>query len=169
MRRLFACCLFVVAAAVQAQPFPEGPAAHHRTVGGWEVESAAEDDGVVVRMSRTRGDYALEYSLAYWRGNYSVPRASHASRGGTLCGGAPERVDYGVQLPAAQVRGELAEALAACGASEREAAAILRGFAPAYRLLSRWAAEAEAATAAEAAAIADYGRDPPATQAGEPH
>ena len=60
---------------------------------------------------------------------------------------------------AAEIRALLARHLADCGAAPRRIAPLLRGLEPAWRLASAWAADAEAATAAEAAAIADHRRD----------
>ena len=57
-------------------------------------------------------------------------------------------------LPARALRMLLARALADCGVRPRRVAAVLGGLEPAYAMALRWEADAEAATAAEAAAIA---------------
>lgn len=156
LRRAFAPLALLAALAggaiVAAQP---GSRDRHRTVEGWLVEDVAEEDGGrLVRMSRTSGPYRLEYHAAFWHGNDGV--IQHVSAIGAGCGGsgAPDRhLIFHVD----EIRARLAAGLAECAAPPGAVRAALRGVEPAYLLALAWSRDAAAATAAEAAAIANYG------------
>ncbi|HYG28799.1 MAG TPA: hypothetical protein VD887_01140 [Allosphingosinicella sp.] len=141
-------------AAIAAGP-PSGD--RHRRVEGWLVEDVAESDGGrVVRMTRTSGPYRLEYHAAFWRGNHGT--IQHVSAIGAACGGS-EALDPHPIYHVSEIRARLAAALAECAAPPRAVRAALRGLDPAYALARAWSSEANSATAAEAAAIADYGME----------
>ena len=126
-------------------------------VAGWQVEDLAEQDGGrLVRMRRESGGYRLQFQAAFWRGNAGRIQAtlveySDGTNGDTIARDARPRV--------AEIRALLTRHLGDCGASRSRIAAALRGIEPAYRLASAWADEAEAATAAEAEAIANEGSE----------
>jgi hypothetical protein len=152
---------FLLLAAIAVGAAAEA-ANRHRAVGGWRVESVAEDDGGrIVRMTRTGAGYSLHYETWYWRGNARVYRRAAAVRGD--CGHEGEEGLDGAADPSArEVRAALAARLAWCDAPAREVRAALEGFGGAFALAYAWGLEAEAATAAEAAAIANYGAEPAA-------
>jgi hypothetical protein len=142
------------AAAIAAGP-PSGD--RQRRVEGWLVEDVAESDGGrVVRMTRTSGPYRLEYHAAFWRGNHGT--IQHVSAIGADCGGS-EALDPHPIYHDSEIRARLAAALAECAAPPRVVRAALRGLEPAYALARAWSREANSATAAEAAAIANYGME----------
>jgi len=127
----------------------------HRIVHGWLVEHVAEDDGGrLVRMTRTSGPYRLEYHAAFWRGNDGT--IQHLSAIGAGCGGS-EELDRDLIYHVREIRTRLTAHLAECAAPPRAVRAALRGLEPAYALALAWDWEASAATAAEAAEIANYG------------
>lgn len=145
-----------------AQPDPPAPAQapthdRHRTVQGWLVEDVAEDDGGrLVRMTRTAGGWRVEVYAAFWHGNDGIIREVSAA-GPAGCGNG-EQLDRHRTPAAAGLRALLTRTLSDCGASPATVRAALRGLEPAYALADAWSAEAAAATAAEAARIADYGK-----------
>lgn len=154
-----------IAASLSAvQPEPPAAAAQaadrHRAVGDWRVESAAEDDGGrIVRMTRRGAGYSLHYETWYWHGNARTYRRAAAMRGD--CGHEGEEgLDRAANPSAREVRAALAARLAWCDAPLREVRAALRGFGRAFALAYAWGLEAEAATAAEAAATGNYGAEP---------
>lgn len=135
-----------------------GPNAdRRRTVAGWQIEDVAEQDGGrLVSMRRDAGGYRLQFQVAFWRGNQgriqgTLVEHSDCTNGETIGRDAAPRLG--------EIRALLTGHLRDCGASPGRIAAALRGIEPAYRLASAWADDAEAATAAEAAAIANYGGD----------
>jgi hypothetical protein len=136
-----------------AAPYPD----RQRRVAGWLVEDVAEQDGGrLIRMRRAASGYRLYFQAAFWRGNDGriqtvLVEHSDCTNGDELGRHAVPRVE--------EIRALLARHLADCGAAPARIAAALHGIGPAYGLASAWAADAEAATAAEAAAIADEGRD----------
>ena len=141
-----------------AQPFAEVED-RRRAVGDWLVEHVGEEDGGrLVRMTREGDDHNVEYRIGYWRGNPGPVRGGTVMRLNGVCGDYESPVDP-APLPAAAVRAELADRLAACGVADAQAAATLQGLERAYALVAAWAEEAAAVTAAEAEAVADYGMD----------
>jgi len=141
------------AGAIAAAGPPSGD--RQRMVRGWLVEDVAESDGGrVVRMTRTSGPYRLEYHAAFWRGNDGT--IQHLSAIGADCGRS-EELDRDPIYHVSEIRARFAAALAECAAPPRAVRAALSGLDPAYALARAWSWEANSATAAEAAAIANYG------------
>lgn len=168
-RRLLAAAaalLAAVAGAAGASTQPDERVDRRQIVAGWIVEDVSETDGgLMVRMIRQGEDYRLEWSTSYWRGNGGPVSGATLQRGDCASGDASAIQDPSVELTAAALRDRFAEYLAECEIPAVEAANILEGFEPAFALASGWAAEAEAATAAENAAIAAYGSEPEADPA----
>jgi hypothetical protein len=128
----------------------------HRAVAGWMVERHAEDDGgYVVALRREVGTIHLRYTAAFWRGNDGRIQSMMVERGD--CGDGDE-IGRHVVLRAQALRGMFARILAECAVPPARTRALLAGIEPAYALTLAWSREAERATAAEAAAIASYGR-----------
>lgn len=154
----------LLAGLASAQP-SDPPGNRRRTVSGWQVESIAEDDGGrVVRMTRSGAQYSLQYETWYWHGNARTYRRAAAMRGD--CGQEGEEgLDRAADPTGGEVRAALASRLAWCETPRRVAETALRGFERAFALAGAWAAQAEAATRAEAAAIADHGAQPQADPA----
>jgi hypothetical protein len=135
-----------------AAPYPD----RQRIVAGWHVEDAAEQDGGrLVRMRRDVRGYRVRFDAAFWRGNQGRIQTILVEH--SDCTNGDELARHPAQ--AAEVRALLAGHLADCGAAPARIELLLRGYEPAWLLASAWADDAAAATAAEAAAIADYGRD----------
>jgi len=155
VRSSFGCAaaaLFLLAGPLAARNHGD----RQRVVAGWLVEDRAEDDGGrVVALRRDSGEVHIRYTAAFWRGNdgriqtYMVERSD--------CGNG-EEIGRHVILGARALRAMFAHTLAECAVTPRRAAALLAGLERAYALTLAWSRDAEAATAAEAAAIADYGR-----------
>jgi hypothetical protein len=135
-----------------AAPHPD----RQRTVAGWQIGDVAEQDGGrLVRMRRDARGYRVRFEAAFWRGNQGRMQTTLVEHSDCTNGDVLDRHT----ARAAEVRALLAGHLAGCGAAPARIGLLLRGFEAAWRLASAWAADAKAATAAEAAAIADYGRD----------
>ena len=143
----------LLGAAIAAPP---GPAPNrHRTVAGWIVEDRAEQDGGrLVELRRDVGTIHLRYSAAFWRGNDGRVQSWLVERSDCTNG---DEIGRHAVLPARALRALLAGGLADCAVPSRRIALLLSGIEPAYALALRWAADAETATAAEAAAIIAYG------------
>jgi hypothetical protein len=138
-------------------PAPAAQADRSRTVGGWLVEDRAEEDGGrLVRLSRAAQGARIQYSAAFWRGNDGRIQALLVERSDCTDG---EEIDRHAVAEPRRVRAMLAGLLARCALAPRRIEAALAGFERAYALALDWARDAEAATAAEAQAIADHGRD----------
>jgi hypothetical protein len=147
-RALLAAMLLLAAVA----PYPD----RQRRIAGWLVEDLAEQDGGrLVRMRREARGYSARFQAAFWRGNDGRIQATLVEH--SDCTNGDEFARHPAE--AAEVRAQLARHLADCGATPVRIEFLLQGFEPAWLLVSAWAAEAEAATAAEAAAIAGYGRE----------
>ena len=128
-----------------------------RTVEGWLVEDLAEQDGGrLLRMRRQAGSAHIRFSVTFWRGNDGRIQSTLVER--SDCTDGEELGRHAVPEPAA-LRALLAHHLAACAIARERIASALAGFEAAYALLCAWADEAEAATRAEAAAIAAYGTE----------
>ena len=131
-----------------AQPFA-AVEDRRRAVGDWLVEHVGEEDGGrLVRMTREGDDHVIEYRVGFWRGNPGPVRGGTVMRLNGMCGGYQSPPDPGAAAPAATIRAELAGHLAQCGVTGEAAAATLEGFERAYALVSAWAEDAAAATAA---------------------
>ncbi|HWT12030.1 MAG TPA: hypothetical protein VN231_04695 [Allosphingosinicella sp.] len=169
-RALAAACLAAAPCPVLAQPFPPAPPDERRLVGPWAVEHVAEEDGGrLVRLTRKAPDYRLDYHVAFWRGNYGLILSASAARPGRVCGGEGWREPWGTAVTARAVRARLAAHLTECDSSAHEIAQALTGFERAFAVAAAWTRDAEAATRAEAEAIANYGREPPPeAAAGDP-
>lgn len=150
----------LLAAALAAGPTSAGEPARgdrSRAIKGWLVEDRAEQDGGrLIQLSRITQGLRLQYSSAFWRGNggplqSTLVEVSDCTNGETL--GRSSVPD------SRSVRALFAAHLAECAVPPRRIEAVLRGFEPAYGLASAWARDAHSATAAEAAAIADEGRE----------
>lgn len=139
------------AARLAAQP--DRVEIRHRQVAGWLVEAFAESDGGrLVRMSRIAQGARLQFEAAFWRGNDGSIRAMLVERSDCTNG---EEIGRHIVLEAPALRALFAAALADCAVPPRGIEAALGGIDAAYALTRAWADEAEAATAAEARAIAD--------------
>lgn len=135
-----------------AAPYPD----RRRTVAGWQIEDTAEQDGGrLVTMRRNAHGYRIRFEAAFWRGNQGRMQTTLVEHSDCTNGDYLDRH----AARAAEVRALLAGHLAGCGAAPARIGPLLRGFESAWRLASAWAADAQAATATEAAAIADYGRE----------
>ncbi len=146
------------AAILAAQPAPAED--RRRAVGDWLVEDVAEEDGGrIVRMTRDADDYRLEYHMSFWRGNSGPNRSASAQRFTCMRGDGEGGDEARAEVNPAGLRARLAAYLAACEASPQEVEAALQGFERAFALAAAWGEDAEASTAAEAAAIADYGME----------
>lgn len=149
-----------LAAPMLAATAAQAAADRQRTIGSWLVESVAEDDGGrTVRLSRWERGYSLHYQIWYWRGNSRTFRRAEIVWGNCARGGE-EGLDDTANPGAAAVRAALMERLGWCEVPPRHVAAALQGFERAFNLADAWGLEAEAATAAEAEAIANYGSEP---------
>lgn len=150
-----AAAALMLAGAVLAAPPHRGD--RHRAVAGWVVEDRAEDDGgYVVELRRETGDIHIRYTAAFWRGNDGRIQTTLVER--SDCGNG-EEIGRHVVLEARALRAMFARTLAECAVPPRRIAAVLAGLEPAYALTLAWSRDADAATAAEAAAIAAYGTD----------
>jgi hypothetical protein len=146
-----AVALLLVGTAPAARPHHDDN--RRRAVGGWIVEDRAEDDGGrIVELRRETGGIHIRYSAAFWRGNDGRIQTFLVERSDCTNG---DEIGRHVVLRAPALRSLLTRALAACAVPPRRVAALLGGLEPAYALTLGWARRAEAATAAEAAAIAD--------------
>ena len=129
-----------------------------RTINGWRVEDVAEQDGGrLVRLSRGFKGVRIQYSAAFWRGNdgriqSTLIEVSDCTNGETL--------DRHAVADAKTVRALISAHLGDCAVPPRRIEAALRGLEPAYALAQAWARDAEAATSAEAEAMADEGQSP---------
>ena len=157
VRRLLAVLL---AAGLSAGPGWAGqpaPGDRSRTIEGWLVEDMAEQDGGrLVQLSRSSKGLRIQYSAAFWRGNdgrlqSTLVEVSDCTNGETL--------DRHAVPDAKAVRALITAHLAECAVPPRQVEAAMRGFEPAYALTQAWARDADAATVAEAAAIAEHGRE----------
>ena len=110
-----------------------------------------------MRLSRRASGARIRYSAAFWRGNDGRIQAILVERSDCTDG---EEIGRHVVLPARAIRAVLTRLLARCAVTRPRIAAALRGFDAAYALALAWSREAEAATAAEAAAIANEGAGP---------
>lgn len=147
--------LFAASAAAALVATQSEGADRSRAVDGWLVEDRAESDGGrLVRLSRQAQGARIQYFVAFWRGNDGRVQGTLVERSDCTDG---EEIGRHVILEASAVRAMLAGHLAGCGVAPRRIEAALGGFEPAYALALDWARDAEAATAAEAAAIAEYG------------
>jgi hypothetical protein len=153
---VFGCAasLLLAGAAPPARPDPVPD--RHRAVAGWMVERHGEDDGgYVVTLRREAGIIHLRYTAAFWRGNDGRIQSVMVERGD--CGNGDE-IGRHVVLRARALRAMFARILAECAVPPARIGIVLRGIEPAYALTLAWSRDAEIATAAEAAAIAAYGR-----------
>lgn len=157
--RLFAAAALVAAStSVAAQP--DERVVRSRSVSGWRIVDINESDGGnVVRMSRQRGDARVERHVSVWRGGPGG--GASVTVGG--CYGSDDQTINDISDPrsAATLRRQLLGYLGACGVSGARATALLAGFERAYAIYRRWVDENAAEAAAEAEAIANYGRDSP--------
>jgi hypothetical protein len=146
--------LMPAASALAAPP-------HHgenrlRAVGGWIVEDRAEQDGGrLVELRRETGGIHIRYSAAFWRGNDGRIQSFLVERSDCTNG---DEIGRYIVPEARTLRALLAGALNLCAVPPRRIAVVLAGLERAYALTLAWSRDAEAATAAEAAAIADDGR-----------
>jgi hypothetical protein len=135
---------------------PAGAPNRHRVVAGWTVDRHAEEDGgYLVTLRRDAGPIHLRYTAAFWRGNDGRIQSMMVERGD--CGNG-EEIGRHILLPARALRGMFASILAECAVPPARIRDLLAGLEPAYALTLAWSRGAEQATAAEAAAIANYGR-----------
>ena len=146
-----AAAVLILAGAAFAVP-PRQYGNRHRAVAGWIVEERAEEDGgLLVEMRRETGGIHIRYSASFWRGNDGRVQTTLVEHSDCTNG---DEIGRHVVLRAPALRSMFVRALAACAVPPRRVAALLGGLEPAYALTLVWARHAEAATAAEAAAIA---------------
>lgn len=151
-----ACAASALLASAALAARPAGVSNRHRVVAGWTVDRHAEQDGgYLVTLRRDAGPIHLRYTAAFWRGNDGRIQSMMVERGD--CGNG-EEIGRHVLLPARALRGMFAGILAECAVPPARVAVLLAGIEPAYALTLAWSRDAERATAAEAAAIAAYGR-----------
>lgn len=137
-----------------------------RTIKGWLVEDVAEQDGGrLVQLSRGSRGLRIQYSAAFWRGNHGriqsiLVEVSDCTNGETL--------DRNAVPDAKAVRVLITAHLTECAVPPRRIEATLRGFESAFALALAWARDAEAATIAEAEAIAGEGRETDDATADDP-
>jgi hypothetical protein len=149
--------LAMPAAGASAAARPAQPGDRHRVVQGWQVEDLAEEDGGrLIQLSRAFKGVRMQYSTAFWWGNdgrlqSTLVEVSDCTNGETL--------DRHIVPDSKAVRALLAAHLIECAVPPRRIEAALRGFEPAFALALAWARDAEAATIAEAEAIAGHGRE----------
>jgi len=156
VRRLLPALLAASVGAGMGLAGPPGGGDRSRTIKGWQVEDVSEQDGGrLVQLSRATQGLRLQYSAAFWRGNGGRIQSTLVERSDCTTG---ETLDREALADAKAVRALLTAHLAECAVPPRRIEAALRGFEPAYRLAQAWARDADAATAAEAAAIAGQGR-----------
>ncbi|HST37729.1 MAG TPA: hypothetical protein VLK25_14015 [Allosphingosinicella sp.] len=157
-RRAFALLASLAAAGALSAAPPDPARTRSQRIAGWLVEALAESDGGrLVRLSRRAAGARLQFEAAFWRGNDGRIQAVLVERSDCTNGEEIGRHDV---LGAARLRALFAAALADCAVAPRRIEAALAGLEPAYALAAAWADEAAARTAAEARAIADYGREP---------
>lgn len=155
VRRLLPALLAAGLGAGPAGSEPPIQGDRSRTIGGWRVEDVSEQDGGrLVQLSRTFQGVRLRYSAAFWRGNGGRIQSTLVERSDCTAG---ETLDRNAVPDPKAVRALLAAHLAECAVPPRRIEAALRGFEPAFAVAGTWALEADAATAAEAAAIAEEG------------
>ena len=136
-----------------AQPDPV--VTRSRELAGWLVEQRAESDGGrLVSLSRRAEGARMQFQTVFWHGNDGRIQAMLVERSDCTNGEEFGRHDV---PDAAALRALFETALADCALPPRRIEAALTGLEPAYALAAAWADEAAAVTAAEAAAIADYG------------
>lgn len=154
--------LFALASIGAAQPDPDERVVRSLRVVGWSVEYVAESDGgLLVRLRRDAHGVRIEHLAEYWRGNGGPVRGTSLEAGDCARGEPTSIRDRSEPATARLLRAQLTRWLAECGFGPRRSAAVLAGLEPAHSQFSGFARHAEAATLAEAEAIADYGRDPP--------
>ena len=158
-RRLaFAVLASLAAAGALLAAQPDERVTRQRTIAGWLVEEIAESDGGrLVRLSRRAEGARMQFTAVFWHGNDGRIQSVLVERSDCTNG---EELGRHEVPEAAALRAQFAALLADCAVPSRRRGAALAGLERAYALASAWADEAEAATAAEAAAIADYGSDP---------
>jgi hypothetical protein len=156
-RRLLPALLAAALAAGTAWPGEPAQRDRSRTIKGWLVEDVSEQDGGrLVQLSRTTQGLRLQYSAAFWRGNGGRIQSTLVERSDCTTG---ETLDRDAKPDAKVVRALFTAHLAECAVPPWRIEAALRGFEPAYGLTQAWSREADAAAAAEAAAIAEHGRE----------
>lgn len=156
VRRLFPALLAAGLGAGLAWAGQPAQGDRSQAIKGWLVEDIAEQDGGrLVQLSRASKGLRIRYSAAFWRGNggriqSTLVEVSDCTNGDTLGRNA---------VPDAKaIRALLTAHLRECAVPSRRIQAEMRGFEPAYALALAWARDAEAATIAEAQAIAGQGR-----------
>ena len=155
VRGLLPALLAAALAAGPASAGDPGEVDRSRTVKGWLVEDLAEQDGGrLVRLSRTARGLRLQYSAAFWRGNDGRIQSTLVERSDCTNG---ETLERSAVPDSRAVRALLTAHLAECAVPPRRIEAALRGFEPAFALAAAWSRDAEAATIAEAEAIAGQG------------
>ena len=160
MKRLAAFLALACVGAAQADP--DERIVRSVRVVGWSLDYVAESDGgLLVRLRRDASGVRIEHVAEYWRGNGGPVRGTSLQAGDCARAEPTSIRDRDEPATAPLLRARLARWLGECGFGRRQSAAILVGLDPAHALFSAWARDAEAATRAEAQAIADYGRDPP--------
>ena len=160
-----------VSGAASNGPDPPVRGDQHRSIGGWLAESFGEEENSrAVRISRQGGPLRIEYLASFWHGNRGPYYQVSAARRGQACGGESWRRDPASEVwrpeediaaAARDVRARLAAALESCGGGDREIAALLTGFEPAYEVAAPWADQDRRYVLAVGATIATYGAEHP--------
>jgi hypothetical protein len=158
---LAASALLLLAAGAAAQsPDPDSRVYGSENVADFRIEAIAESDGGrLVRMRRKGRGYRIEYYLEFWRGNGGVVVGATFRRGDCRSGDAGGIQPTEDAMTRANLDNRLGEYLRECPLTPAREAELRRAIDRAWPAFSALAERALAATEAENAAIADYGKE----------
>jgi hypothetical protein len=157
---LVAALLLAASHAGAAPPDSDSRILHNQVVAGFRIQSIAESDGgLFVRMRRKAGSLKFEYYLEFWRGNGGVVVGATFRRGDCRSGEAGIIQPTDDAMSRANLEGKLADYLRECPLAPAREAELRQSLDATWPDFSALAEQALAATLAENAAIADYGRE----------